>query len=228
MPKSRPEFSINDSTTKQMCSSSFNLLKGGDKMYQEAVQATRSFNKRLIWDRKLRVPFIDNQTRVAQGNSMVWLMEYQRRELDDMQEFQISNKNHFVYFYPNKKWVKRRRLNIDPMDTSLFPHAIYRMTSTAHTDENSNSMDSSAFVQHHSSSNSSVHHLNFLKQTSVSNDYEDDSSHHGQSISMAHFHEDSFEKFEEPENESDDNDYDDKRKKKRVKKKNSKKYLNRK
>lgn len=225
MPKLRTEFGVNESSNKQMSSSNISKLKGGDKMYQEAIQATRSFNRRLIWDRKLRVPFIDSQTRVAQGNSMFWLMEYQRRDLDEMEECEISNKNHYVYFYPNRRWLKKRRLNIDPTDTSLFPNAIYRMPSNTHADENSNSMDSGAFVQHHSSSNSSMHHLNFLKQSSVSNDYEEDSSHHGQSNSLAHFHEDSFENFEEPENDSDDNDYEDKRKKKRVKKKNSKKYL---
>ncbi|RNA11626.1 zinc finger DPF3-like [Brachionus plicatilis] len=219
MPKPRTEFSSNDSSSNTVSSISISKLKGGDKMYQEAIQATRSFNKRLIWDRKLRVPFIDSQTRVAQGNSMMWLMEYQRKELDHMEDYQMSNKDHYVYFYPNKKWFKKRRLNIDPMDTSLFPNAIYRVSSNGHADENSNSMDSGAFVQHQSSSNSSMHHLNFLKQSSVSNDYEDDSSHHGQSNSIAHFHEDSFENFEDPDQDSEDNDYDDKRKKKRQKRK---------
>lgn len=64
----------------------------------------------------MRIPFLDNQTRVAQSNNcMLWLMEYHR------QPHHMSEANEGrPYSYPTKKWYKQRRLEIAHI--SLRPH----------------------------------------------------------------------------------------------------------
>ncbi len=76
-----------------------------DKSYQEALEASSQFNKRLCSERKMRIPFIDSQTRVAQTNCMMWwLAEYQR--ISDAK--QKKSQSH-LYEYPSRKWYKHRR-----------------------------------------------------------------------------------------------------------------------
>ena len=92
-------------------SSTMFRIRGNDKQYQEALQASSKFNKRLLNERKMRIPFIDSQTKVAQANCMIWHLEYERRR---------SNRSGYVYTYPVKQWFKNRRLNFEN-DNGMLP-----------------------------------------------------------------------------------------------------------
>lgn len=91
------------------------LTSRTDKAYQEALEATSKFNKRLFIDRKTRIPFIDSQTRVAQANSLLWYQPYQREK---------GVKPEQVYTYPLKLWVKKRRLHYEN-DLNVFRQPQY-------------------------------------------------------------------------------------------------------
>jgi hypothetical protein len=59
-------------------------------------------------DRKMRIPFIDSQTRVAQANSLLWYDETHREVVTTA----LDNRGRIVS-YPVKCWVKNRRLQVD-------------------------------------------------------------------------------------------------------------------
>lgn len=119
-----------------------------DKLYAESIEASSSFNKRLIKERKDRIPYIDAQTRVAQcANQNLWLMEYQRRT--------EAAKSGYLYSYPMRRWFRNRRSMVyevsDPTAAAMTANANAGADCTAifhtpnnvnHLNENSNSMDS--------------------------------------------------------------------------------------
>lgn len=51
-----------------------------DSAYRELIEISASFNTRLCLERKLRLPFIDNQTGVAQNHSMLYMDQSQVRK----------------------------------------------------------------------------------------------------------------------------------------------------
>lgn len=182
---------------KLITNSAFLKLRGNDKAYQEALEASSKFNKNLFNERKMRIPFIDSQTRVAQTNCMMWLMEYQR-----ITTKQKPTSAHHIYEYPTKKWYKHRRHLFESASNSessssaaaaaadsngglsslgsnqsgeLFQAGTNgppppSATNSSHLlNENSNSMDSN----YYNSSGSAMQQQQLVKQTSNSNeDYE--------------------------------------------------------
>uniref|UniRef100_A0A674D676 Zinc finger protein DPF3-like n=1 Tax=Salmo trutta TaxID=8032 RepID=A0A674D676_SALTR len=77
--------------------------------YREAIEHCRSYNARLCAERSVRMPFLDNQTGVAQNNCYIW-MEQRHRE-PGVAAGQM-------YTYPARCWRKKRRLH-PPMDPQL-------------------------------------------------------------------------------------------------------------
>ncbi|XP_037077347.1 zinc finger protein ubi-d4-like [Pollicipes pollicipes] len=68
--------------------------------YMEMMESCKNFNKRLLVERKGRVPFIDAHTGLAQSDCRLWMQ--QRHRMPGVKPGQ-------VYTYPAKRWIKRRR-----------------------------------------------------------------------------------------------------------------------
>uniref|UniRef100_A0AAZ3SIC3 PHD-type domain-containing protein n=1 Tax=Oncorhynchus tshawytscha TaxID=74940 RepID=A0AAZ3SIC3_ONCTS len=81
----------------------------GDQFYREAIEHCRSYNARLCAERSVRMPFLDNQTGVAQNNCYIWME--QRHRGPGLGAGQM-------YAYPARCWKKKRRLH-SPMDPQL-------------------------------------------------------------------------------------------------------------
>nr|CAB3239775.1 ZF(C2H2)-17 zinc finger protein [Phallusia mammillata] len=95
-----------------------------DVFYKEAMEHCQSYNSRLMTERRIRLPYLDSQTRVAQNDCCLWFEKRHRGPgLHPNQ----------VYSYASKRWKKRPRFNPLP-DT--------RFEETAHL-INENSNDSS-------------------------------------------------------------------------------------
>lgn len=71
-----------------------------DPIYKEAIEHSASYNTRLCIDRKMRLPFLDAQTGVAQNNCYLWM--HKRNRMPGERPGQL-------YTYPSKRWRKRRR-----------------------------------------------------------------------------------------------------------------------
>ena len=117
------------------------MVNRSDKTYEEALEASAKFNKQLTGERKMRIPFIDSQTRVAQSNSLLWYMEYQRARGARLGQ---------LVSYPVKKWFKNRRRFLDT-DSNVLPNRLNTPVDSRGggagaagdqaLNENSNSMD---------------------------------------------------------------------------------------
>lgn len=66
-----------------------------DSSYRELIEFSSNFNARLCLERKLRMPFLDPQTGVAQKHSNLYLKKSQR--IPGLREGQI-------YTYPSTRW----------------------------------------------------------------------------------------------------------------------------
>lgn len=71
-----------------------------DSSYKEALESSASFNTRLSIERRMRLPFLDSQTGVAQNHSQLFMSKRQR--MPGMVPGQI-------YSYPRPRWRKKRR-----------------------------------------------------------------------------------------------------------------------
>ncbi|PSN30856.1 Zinc finger protein DPF3 [Blattella germanica] len=71
-----------------------------DTSYREAIENSANYNTRLCIERRLRMPFLDSQTGVAQNHSNLFMTPRQR--IPGLVEGQI-------YTYPSKRWRKKRR-----------------------------------------------------------------------------------------------------------------------
>ncbi|GLG95911.1 Lysine-specific demethylase lid [Gryllus bimaculatus] len=71
-----------------------------DPAYREAIENSANYNTRLCIERRLRMPFLDSQTGVAQNHSNLFMTPRQR--IPGLVEGQI-------YTYPSKRWRKKRR-----------------------------------------------------------------------------------------------------------------------
>ncbi|CAG0914589.1 unnamed protein product [Notodromas monacha] len=72
-----------------------------DKAYKDMLENASSFNTRLLVERRMRLPFLDAQTGIAQNSSMLM---FNRR--DRMPGDSSLGK---LYVYPAAKWRKRKR-----------------------------------------------------------------------------------------------------------------------
>ncbi|KAH8276606.1 hypothetical protein KR044_008627 [Drosophila immigrans] len=81
-----------------------NFLK--DVSYRETIEYSANFNTRLCIERRLRLPFLDPQTGVAQNHSQLFLDKRQR-----MPGFRQGQ----IYTYPATRWRKSRRQYLSKM-----------------------------------------------------------------------------------------------------------------
>ncbi|XP_078672955.1 zinc finger protein DPF3-like isoform X5 [Branchiostoma floridae x Branchiostoma belcheri] len=72
----------------------------GNQFYKEALENASHFNARVVMERKMRLPFLDTLTGVAQTNCSLWMSQSQRRP--GIAPGQI-------YTFPAKRWRKKRR-----------------------------------------------------------------------------------------------------------------------
>ncbi|KAL0811846.1 hypothetical protein ABMA28_009273 [Loxostege sticticalis] len=71
-----------------------------DPSYKEIIENSSTFNSRLCAERRMRMPFIDTQTGVAQSHCNLFMTRKQRMP---------GAKEGQVYTYPAQRWRKARR-----------------------------------------------------------------------------------------------------------------------
>ncbi|XP_063931225.1 zinc finger protein DPF3 isoform X2 [Zophobas morio] len=71
-----------------------------DPLYKESIESSLNYNTRLCIERRLRLPFIDTQTGVAQNHSALFM--HKRQRIPGLVPGQI-------YAYPRQRWRKKRR-----------------------------------------------------------------------------------------------------------------------
>ncbi|XP_060535766.1 zinc finger protein ubi-d4 A-like isoform X2 [Cylas formicarius] len=71
-----------------------------DSLYKETIESAVNYNTRLCLERRLRLPFIDTQTGLAQNHCSLFMNKRQR--LPGLLPGQI-------YSYPRQRWRKKRR-----------------------------------------------------------------------------------------------------------------------
>lgn len=97
-----------------------------DSSYRESIEISANFNTRLCLERKLRMPFLDPQTGVAQNHSNLFMKKSQR--MPGLREGQI-------YTYPmTNRWRKSKRQYLTKMQYSRpFSNFKYRPDTTTHS-----------------------------------------------------------------------------------------------
>ncbi|CAG0914591.1 unnamed protein product [Notodromas monacha] len=100
MPEANGDESIGSKRVKPF---SFESVESflSDNAYKEMLENASSFNTRLLMERRMRLPFLDAQTGIAQNSSMLM---FNRR--DRMPGDASLGK---LYVYPAAKWRKRKR-----------------------------------------------------------------------------------------------------------------------
>lgn len=69
-------------------------------MYREAMDQVHVYNSKILLDRRLRMPYIDSQTGLAQQDCHLWVSRVQR--CAPMRHGQI-------YSYPSRRWRVKKR-----------------------------------------------------------------------------------------------------------------------
>ncbi|XP_052262041.1 zinc finger protein DPF3-like isoform X2 [Dreissena polymorpha] len=87
-------------------------IGGSETVYLDAVEAAASFNLRLKNDRKMRLPFLDSQTGVAQSHTDLW-HSYRHR--------QPGKYVGQIYSYPERRWKKKRHYFLFPEERHSKP-----------------------------------------------------------------------------------------------------------
>ena len=82
-----------------------------DSSYRELIEFSSTFNTRLGLERKLRMPFLDPQTGVAQKHSNLFMKKSQR--IPGLREGQI-------YTYPSNRWRKAKRQYLNNANSYPF------------------------------------------------------------------------------------------------------------
>lgn len=75
-----------------------NFLNGSS--YREVIESSSSYNNNIVHERKLRLPYLDSQTGVAQSDCSLWFNRNDRRPGIESGQ---------LYTYPAKRWKKKRR-----------------------------------------------------------------------------------------------------------------------
>lgn len=82
-----------------------------DSSYRELIEFSATFNTRLCVERKLRMPFLDPQTGVAQRHSSLFMKKSQR--IPGLRDGQI-------YSYPSTRWRKAKRQYLNNSNSYPF------------------------------------------------------------------------------------------------------------
>lgn len=90
-----------------------------DSAYRELLESSENYNTRLCIERRLRMPFLDQQTGVAQTHCALFMKR--RNRMPGIREGQI-------YTYPSAKWRKSKRQYL------LHHHRPFRMVREPDTD----------------------------------------------------------------------------------------------
>ena len=80
-----------------------------DSSYSELIEISANFNTRLCVERKLRMPFLDPQTGVAQKHSN--LHKDKKQRIPGLRDGQI-------YTYPSTRWKKNKRITTSKLQFS--------------------------------------------------------------------------------------------------------------
>ncbi|XP_055611385.1 zinc finger protein ubi-d4 [Uranotaenia lowii] len=103
-----------------------------DSAYKEAIENSETFNTRLCIERRLRMPFLDPQTGVAQYHSALFMAP--RNRIPGLKDGQI-------YSYPSARWRKSRRQYLLQKPQPPFPaytHRPFGHLQSTYDSENSN------------------------------------------------------------------------------------------
>jgi len=114
--------------------------------YRELAESAMSFNRKLNEERKMRIPYIDGQTGVAQKHYDT--QRHRRERMPGRREGQI-------YSYPQKRWKKKRyqylRYFMLPkhmrFDPDMEMHTISQVENPAAVNEDSNSNSNMSGMQ---------------------------------------------------------------------------------
>ncbi|XP_053677484.1 zinc finger protein DPF3 [Anopheles nili] len=88
-----------------------------DSTYKEIIENSETFNTRLCLERRLRMPFLDPQTGVAQNHCALFM--HSRHRIPGL-------KNGQVYSYPAARWRKSRRQYLLQKPHPPFPAYTHR------------------------------------------------------------------------------------------------------
>lgn len=91
-----------------------------DSAYKEMLENSETYNTRLCIERRLRMPFLDSQTGVAQNHCALFM---KKRRMPGLREGQI-------YTYPSGRWRKSRRQYL------IHQHRPFRMIREPESDSN--------------------------------------------------------------------------------------------
>ncbi|XP_052762379.1 zinc finger protein DPF3-like isoform X2 [Mya arenaria] len=80
-------------------------IGGSEAFYNEAIEQAANFNLRMKNDRKMRLPFLDSQTGVAQSHTDLWHSYRHRRP---------GKYPGQIYSYPERRWKKKRHYFLFP------------------------------------------------------------------------------------------------------------------
>ncbi|XP_046989323.1 zinc finger protein ubi-d4 isoform X1 [Schistocerca americana] len=112
-----------------------------DATYRETIENSATYNTRLCIERRLRMPFLDSQTGVAQNHSNLFMSS--RERMPGLVEGQI-------YTYPSKRWRKKRRQYLmnfmQPRRKEVDPEADLHTISTVENPAVCNNEDSKESV----------------------------------------------------------------------------------
>ena len=68
--------------------------------YREVIESSSQYNNNIVGERKLRLPYLDSQTGVAQSDCFLWMQRTDRMP---------GTSDGQLYSYPAKRWKKKRR-----------------------------------------------------------------------------------------------------------------------
>ncbi|ETN66818.1 requim, req/dpf2 [Anopheles darlingi] len=88
-----------------------------DSTYKEIIENSETFNTRLCLERRLRMPFLDPQTGVAQNHCALFM--HSRHRIPGLKDGQ-------VYSYPAARWRKSRRQYLLQKPHPPFPAYTHR------------------------------------------------------------------------------------------------------
>lgn len=112
-----------------------------DSAYKEILENSETYNTRLCIERRLRMPFLDPQTGVAQTHCALFVKRRQR-----MPGFRDGQ----IYTYPSARWRKPKRQYL------LNHHHSYRTYQYRETSATGNSTTHHHHHHHHASGTGSI------------------------------------------------------------------------
>lgn len=90
--------------------------------YRDVIESSSTYNNGIVSERKLRLPYLDSQTGVAQSDCCLWMRKSDRRPGQSFGQ---------LYSYPAKTWRKKRRQYLMNDNYLSRQQSISRLPSTA-------------------------------------------------------------------------------------------------